>query len=326
MMGVLSAVSVAEIAARGSIDNADVLRLRRQAGAGGGLTAEGAEALLALNHACPVHATEWAGWFVETLADYIVDQVEPEGYLTADNAAWLMARIGADRRVATGPAMELVLGVLDRARWVPASFVHFALNQVKSAVVGTAGGLGNGKSRTVGEAQTDLVRRILCAFDTDGHLPVTRPEAAVLLDLDAATAAGEHHPSWRDLFVKAMANCALAASGYATPPRRVALAATAAVGAVGGLRPPPSRPCRADPPYRLPSSGEREIARLARRKIGIVTQEALVLAEAQWFADRIASDGRPTPNGRALLLVLRAAGPALHPSLQALVDRVASPL
>jgi hypothetical protein len=34
-----------------------------------------------------------ADWLVETMADFIVDQTEPEDHLTADNAAWLVARI-----------------------------------------------------------------------------------------------------------------------------------------------------------------------------------------------------------------------------------------
>lgn len=327
-MGVLSAVSFAKIAARGSIDAADVLRLLHRTRDGGRLAAAEAETLLALNDACPVQDPEWAGWFVETLTDYIVDQLEPEGYLTTDNAAWLIARLARDGRGVTGPAMELVLGVLDRACWVPASLVRFALEQVKGAIVGAAGSLGAGRPGTVGDADVGLLRRILCAFDSEGHLPVTRPEAEVLLDLDAATAGGDHHPAWRDLYVKAMTNCALAASGYVTPPRGVALAPTAAIGGLGLAPNPPYsanphyRPKRA---YRSPSSAECEIARLARQKIGIVTHEPLVFAEAAWLAGRVTPRG-PSPNARALLLVLKAADPALHPTLQALVDGVGSPL
>jgi hypothetical protein len=323
-MGVLSAV--AEIKARGSIDIADVLRLRRNTRDGGRLTADEAATLLALNDACPVQDPAWADWFVETLADYIVDQAEPEGYLTLANAAWLMARIARDKRVGSPAAMDLLLAVLDRARWVPPSLVRFTLEQVKSAVVDAAGALGADKSGRVCEADVALLRRILCAFDGDGHLPVTHPEAEVLLDLDAATAAGDHHPSWRDLFVKAMVNCALAASGYATPPRGLALAATGASGwPLGGLRRTPNLPCHANARYRLPASGLQEITRLTRHKIGIVTHEPVAPVEAPWLAGRVARNGWPTPNGRALLRVLRAAVPTLHPSLQAMMDRVATP-
>ena len=85
-MAVLSAVSIAEIKARGSIKDADVLKVRRNYYDDGIITAEEAEAILALNDACPVQDPAWADCFVETITDYIVEQAKPEGYLTTENA------------------------------------------------------------------------------------------------------------------------------------------------------------------------------------------------------------------------------------------------
>ena len=82
-MSVLSAVAIAEIKARGSIDNLDVLKLRRDYD-DGRITVDEAEIIFSLNNACPVQDPAWADWFVETLTDYIVDQAGPEGYLTSD--------------------------------------------------------------------------------------------------------------------------------------------------------------------------------------------------------------------------------------------------
>ena len=73
-MGVLSAVAVAEIKARGSINDADVLRLRRNYDDEGRISAEEAETILALNSACPVQDPAWAGCFVETITDYLVER------------------------------------------------------------------------------------------------------------------------------------------------------------------------------------------------------------------------------------------------------------
>ena len=53
-MGVLSAVSVTEIRARGSIKDADVLKLRRNYYDDGRISAEEADTIFALNDACPV--------------------------------------------------------------------------------------------------------------------------------------------------------------------------------------------------------------------------------------------------------------------------------
>ena len=100
-MGVLSTVSVLEIKARGSIKDADVSKLRRSYYDDGNITAEEADIIFALNDSCPVQDPAWADCFIETITDYIVDQAQPEGYLTAANAAWLIERVSKDGRVET---------------------------------------------------------------------------------------------------------------------------------------------------------------------------------------------------------------------------------
>jgi hypothetical protein len=329
-MGVLSAVSIAEIKARGSIKDADVLKLRRNYYDDGSITAEEAEIIFALNDACPVQDPAWADCFVETITDYIVEHAKPEGYLTADNAAWLMARVSKDGRIQTKTELELLISVLDKARWVPQSLVGFTLKQVRDAVIDGSGPLRSGKVLEPGvvvEADVDLLRRVLYSYSGDGNLAVTRPEAEVLFDIDEATADADNHPSWSDLFVKAVAGCVMAASGYAAPPRAEALARDAwldrrgdlsidkvATGVLAGL-------ASLFGGYREQSPEERAVARLALQKIEIVTNEAVTLAEAAWLAGRIGRDGRLTPNQSALLMFLKAESPSIHPTLQALVDK-----
>src|SRR3977135_8435 len=105
-MAVLSAVSIAEIKARGSIKDADVLKVRRSHYDEGKITTEEAEALLALNDACPVQDPAWADCFVETITDYLVEQAEPQGYLTSENAQWLIERIGREGRIDRNAQLE----------------------------------------------------------------------------------------------------------------------------------------------------------------------------------------------------------------------------
>ena len=332
-MGVLSAVSIAEIKARGSINDADVLKLRRNSYDDGQITADEADIIFALNDTCPVQDCAWADWFVETITDYIVDQVRPEGYLTSDNAAWLIARISKDRRIETKTEMELVVSVLGKARWAPQSLVRFALDQVKDAVISGGGPLRSGKMLApsiVSDADVDLLRRIISSFGGDGNLPVTRPEAEVLFDIDAATAAADNHPSWRDLFVKAIANCVMAACGYAAPPRGQALARDPwldrcgdrsldrwAAGMASGFK-------GLFGSYHEQSDEERAIACLMLQKVAIVTNEAVTMAEASWLAERVGRNGTLSPNERALLMFIKAECPSIHPNLKALVDKAAA--
>jgi hypothetical protein len=329
-MAVLSAVSIAEIKARGSIKDADVLKVRRNYYDDGIITPEEADAIFALNDACPVQDPAWADCFVETITDYLVEQAEPRGYLTAENAQWLIERIAGDGRVETKTELELLVNVLDKARWAPQSLVRFALDQVKIAVIEGSGPLRSGKTLEPGcvcEGEVDLLRRILHSFGGDGNIAVTRPEAEVLFDIDAATAGADNHPGWTDLFVKAIASCVMAASGYAAPPREVALARDAwldqrgdlsldaMLGGMGaGLK-------GLFGGYREQTEEERAIARLTQQKIEIVTHEAVTAAEAAWLAVRIGSGGKLSPNERALLAFLKAESASIDPVLRQLVER-----
>jgi hypothetical protein len=329
-MAVLSAVSIAEIKARGSIKDADVLRVRRNYYDDGIITAEEADAIFALNDACPVQDPAWADCFIETITDYLVEQAEPQGYLTAENAQWLIARIASDGRVETKTELELLVNVLDKARWAPQSLVRFALEQVKTAAINGTGPLRSGKTLEpgrVGEAEVDLLRRILYSFGGEGNIAVTRPEAEVLFDIDAATAGADNHPAWTDLFVKAIANSVMAASGYATPPREIALARDAWLDRRGDLSLDAMLGGMGSGlnglfgGYREQTEEERAIARLTQQKIEIVTHEAVTAAEASWLALRIGGSGNLTPNQRALLAFLKAESPSIDPALRQLVER-----
>ena len=326
-MAVLSAVSIAEIKARGSIKDADVLKVRRNYYDDGSITADEADAILALNDACPVQDPAWADCFIETITDYLVEQAEPQGYLTIEKAQWLKDRIAEDGRVEAKTELELLVNVLDKARWAPLSLVRLALDQVKDAAIKGTGPLRSGRKLAPGcvcEADVDLLRRILYSFSGEGNIAVTRPEAEVLFHIDAATAEGDNHPAWTDLYVKAIASSVMVASGYAAPPREIALARDAwldrrgdpwldaiLAGTSSGLF---GR-------YRLQTEEERAVARLTRQKIEIVTHEAITPADAAWLAARIGESGKPTPNQRALLAFLKADSACIDPALRQLVER-----
>jgi hypothetical protein len=328
-MAVLNAVSIAEIKARGSIKDADVLKLRRKYYDDGIITAEEADVIFALNEACPVQDPAWVDCFVETITDYLVEQVEPRGYLTAENAQWLIERIGRDGRVDSKTELELLVNVLDKARWAPQSLVRFALEQVKEAVLSGTGPLRSGKTlepRIVSEADVELLRRVLCAAASDGCIAITRVEAEVLFEIDESSCGRDNHPAWTDLFVKAIANCAKVASGYAAPSREAALAGEARLerradlslnailsGSLPGLK-------GLFAGYREQTAEEGAIAHLMRQKVEIVTHDAVEPANAAWLAERIGRDGQITPNERALLMFLKTERPAIDPALRVLVD------
>jgi hypothetical protein len=102
-----------------------------------------------------------------------------------------------------------------------------ALQDVLSGIITGEGPTAAGRvhfSRTLDPADAALCARILaCAGGTAG-LPVTRLEAEVLFDIDAAAAERTDNGRFGDLFVKSIAHCVLAEAGHRVPPRQVALA------------------------------------------------------------------------------------------------------
>jgi len=331
-MGILKSLSVDEIVKRGSVKDADVLRLRSAFYEDGAIDAEEADKLFAINDGCPVKDPSWSQFFVEAITDHVVLQAEPEGYITTENAKWLIDRISNDGKVDTKAELELLISVIDRARWSPASLVHFCLEQVKHAVLTGAGPLRGAQALekgTIGEQEIELLRRILYAFGGDGNVSVTRAEAEVLFDINDAVAAGDANPAWTDFFVKAVANVVMATSGYAVPSREEALARETWLEQRNELSPASFLAAMVKTSldavigsYGEQSSEERALARLERQRVEIITNEEITGGEAQWLAERIGRDGHLTKSEEALLAYLKDRSPSIHPTLNDFVQRL----
>lgn len=321
---------MAALAERGSIGAEDVLTLRQKVFADGVVSAAEADQLFLLNHACDINDPSWNTFFIEALTDYMVYQAEPSGYVTADNADWIIERISHDGKVNNETELELLLSVLDNARWVPPRLVNFALTQVKRSVISGQGPLRNGKKLkpgSIGEAEVDCLRRALYALAGDGNIGITQQEAEILFDINDVTRDADNDPSWQDLFVKAIANHLMAASGYQVPSREEALAREAWLGSEdsvvafskgmisGGLK-------AIFDAYTRPDAEQRALEKLKRQKLEIIIGEAITVGESSWLADRISRDGVISKNEKALLSFIKSESPNIHPSLQPLLDKV----
>ncbi len=332
-MSSLNSSGLEDIVARGAITDFDVARLRRAFYKDGIISPDEAEKLFEANEACGVKDSSWTDFFIEALTDYLVNQARPEGYVTAENADWLIDRIAKDGHIETKTELELLVNVLDRARWSPVRLVRHSLDQIKRAVVEDTGPLRTGsglQKGVIGEAEVELLRRVLYAFGGDGNIAVTRDEAEILFDINDATVSAEPNPAWTDLFTKAIANVLMASSGYAVPTREKALHAETwidsrgefASGALfskmisGSLTSVLSS-------YREQSPEERALARLERQRAEIVTNEVITEEEAEWLADRIGRDGILSANEKALIDFLHKESPKIHPLLAERISKLA---
>ncbi len=135
-------------------------------------------------------------------------------------------------------------------------------------------------------------------------------------------------PSWTDLYVKAIANFVLSASGGAVPARDEALRSDRFLetadpdiagffrrmiaGTVGGV-------------FDVFQQHAERSGHAAKRSRSGLAAGARPAAgdEARWLADRIGRDRLLHDNERALLTFLKREAHAIHPDLRPLVDKVA---
>jgi hypothetical protein len=348
-MTTLRMMAIDAICQRGSIRDSDVATLRRAFAMEKEIGTSHVDALFRAHNLARVRDPAWADFFIETLTDYVVRELEPAGYVTSAHAGWLIARVSSAGRVRSKTEHDLLLNVIDKARWVPESLMCFALAQIRDAVITGEGplrgasGLGPG---AITLAEVEQIRALLFAYGNEGPIAISGAELDLLLDIEEAlTAAGdgsdgmtEASPlhawpleSWQDLVEKATASAALGLSGYTGPSREEALSearplfAPALYNAHYNVRPslqyrtedaglanPRSHLLSAYRPL-APEAGA--IMRLELQRIEIITGEPVKTADAGHLARRLAS---PRLADRALARLpaaLAAAGIALPPAL-----------
>ncbi len=316
--------TAAAIARRKRIDADDVLALRRCTFGDGLVSRREADALFSLDGSTTEKCLEWTPFFLEAMVDYIVHQEKPSGYVSDENARWLIDQIARDGLVRGDIELELLVRVLERAVRSPEYLVAFAIKQVALAVAGDAD-----QPAAIDEAEVEFVRRILYAFGGDGNAAVTRAEAEALVEINDTTDERLNHPAWNDLFVKAIANFVLCASGYAPPPREEALRRdaffeTASVDIGGFFTRMVSGGARAImDAYELETDLEQDWEERNKRAEAAARRAERVSAqEARWLADRIGG-GRLRDNERALLAFLKDTAPSTHPEIASLMEKIA---
>ncbi|UVC12987.1 hypothetical protein [Mesorhizobium onobrychidis] len=311
----------------------DVVMLRREVFCDGVVTRGEAEALFALDATAKHKCAEWPDFFIEAVTDFIVHQEKPAGYISQDNADWLVRAISRDGMVDSRTELELLVHVLEKAKSSPDGLCAYALEQVAHAVIDGKGPLMHGSKLVPGliaKAEVELLRRILYAHGGDGNIAITRAEAEMLFKINERTAAANNDPSWNDLLVKAIANFVMCSAGYEAPMPAVALRRGSfldqADPEIGGFfgRMVSGGLAGIMEAYRAPGDIESEwesknkaAEALARRA------ETIDASEAKWLAERIGSDRPLHENERALLTLIKHASPEIHPVLKPLIDKVA---
>jgi len=293
----------------------DVLGLRRLVWADAAVSREEADALMALNTACPVQAPEWIDYFVEVMTDYLVRQQQPEGYVDNAKTEWLMQWIDKDGRVDSRGELELLAKVIETAVSVPQSLRTYTLKQIETAVLTGSGptrrersdGDGTLDAGCINATEVELLKRVIYAEGgVDGWI-VSTEEADMLFRLKDATLGAPNAEGWADLFVHAVANHLMAHRNYDTLSRdhqmRIdAYAADTTVHIGRFFRRMIGREQAA-----LPDTVLSIPDRIADEQAADA-DHALTPAEVRWTIDHIRADGRYDALEKALVAFLRNEG------------------
>lgn len=203
----------AQIARQAAADRAvtaeEILALRQAGWADGAMTAEEVEAIFALNDSLVEPTPDWSDFFVEAIGEYLLNGTPPKGYVSDDNAAWLIARIDRDGALQGMTELELLARVLERGTNAPDRLKAYVLEQVEQAVLTGTGATRHGSRLDAGcvnEAEATILRRVLFAPAGDAPAAVSCAEAELLFRLKDASLGAVNAPEWKRTFVQGVAN------------------------------------------------------------------------------------------------------------------------
>lgn len=274
-MSGFAAASLADLKARGTVTATDVQTLAQAYSDGQQLTEETARLLIGINASARELDPAWSACFVDAVADFLVLQWHPVGYLTVEKSNWAMAALSAHATTAcvagAKAEMELLIGLLSLSRWSPQTLAAFALERHMTRP------LRAGPDVAVTGRDVEMLRRVLYAFGHDDSIAMTRVELNRLAAIGAKAGADNASPEWTVLFQKALFDSVMSMSGYAAASREQMLSPDP-------VRDDAAAACDWTRPYRQLSAEERAIARLERQKVEIVTHEAADAPDAVWFA------------------------------------------
>lgn len=336
----LSDVS-ARVCAKRIVHLDDVLAIRRIIYGNDGRVDEfEAEALYAIERARTGYLAEWSKLFVEALTDHILNQVVPRGYMSEDNAKWVMAQVKRRKEPSTDGDLALVANLIEQARDVPAFFSAFGLRLCKEAVIYGDGPDGRGRIHQRGcvtGADVEMLRRILFGAGSEGLLAVSHEEAEALVAIADMTTGAANVPEFDELFARAIGNYLIGATGRPVPKREDALRwetpaayKTDTLSALSGL----FRGAQAlSPDFVIDTIGgartlsedvEWEIERQNQiRDIHREDAEVITPEKAEWLLSRVNKNGVMNAPEQALIRFIAREASYLDPALKSLIARVA---
>jgi len=198
-----------QAAADRQISPEEILQLRRAGWGNGLITPEEAEAIFAVNDSLDSRSDAWVDFFVEAIGEYVLNTLEPKGYVTEEQASWLIDRLNASGKVESMAELELVVRLVERASNVPEKMKVYVLSVMEHEVLSGTGPTrcgGELSDTHVSDAECKILRRAIFAPGSDRPGAVSRREAEMLYRIKDACLGSDNAAEWKRLFVQAVGN------------------------------------------------------------------------------------------------------------------------
>lgn len=208
---------IGEIKAKQAISAADVMTLRKEIWPDGVVSSDEADLLFQINNLGSHPSEEWLEFFVATITEYIVNQTAPKGYVSDDNAQWLMQKIDHDGKVESAAELELLVRTMEKATGTPEALQNYVLKQIEDAILTGKGPTRDGGSLrpgSVSDGEVSILRRVCYAAGSDGPGRIGRHEADMLFRIKDTTLNNENSKDWPKLFVQLVGNYLMAYGEY----------------------------------------------------------------------------------------------------------------
>jgi hypothetical protein len=202
-------------------DSKEVLALRRAIYGKGDATRADLEILIARGRQGGADL-EFCNLIAEIATDVLVRQVDPVGYVTEADAAWLFARLSEGGGLACRAEFEILKAIFGHAVSVPPDLTAFAVREVEKTILtgrrNATGGLDHPPG-VVTREDVEALRAMAFAPTRGSSLHVDKGTAEALFDIAHATANAANAPEFADFFAHAVGNYLIGVAFSGTPDR-----------------------------------------------------------------------------------------------------------
>ncbi len=304
---------MARIAHLEEISESEARRIVNEIYKDGVVSREEAEALFRLNDRLSERDPVWTERFIEVVKDFVLVGQAPEGWVTEEEADWLMTQTGRDNHIETDSEIDLLLAVLRHADGAPEKLSRYTLEAISRRI------MDNG---VADEAMSERMRSILHAPGGEAGLWISRHEATILFKTNDAVAKAPNARSWNNIFAKAILNHLVSAAHPDPMTESDALAREAWLKdtkvSVGGFFQRMANAFTSGTWFDKISLNDESAARarFMAREAAAKTGKQVTPDEENWFLRRLGWDKTVSPAERALIELLKSEAPGFARGLQ----------